>query len=841
MKKHFNNIINHNNIRLLVIFIGVSILFFILIVKLYTLQIVQGEFLKNQVLGTISKPITLDAPRGNIYDKFGRPLAVNESSFTVNIDPSISIPNINDVILKTINVLEQNGEQLVDEFPISKEKPYTFLFNGSESLEKTWKNDMNLGETSNVSIEEINAEEAFTILREKFEIDSNLSDEDARKILLVRSELYKRRFSKFIPITLAYDVSEKTIATIEENSSEFLGIYIDVEGKRVYPAGKSFSHTLGYIRSINSEELEYYKSNGFTEYSSNDIVGKEGIEKAFETTLNGVDGTAYYEVDNLGRKIKKNEELSIDPISGNDVFLTLDANLNQVVYDAVETTLRDVIINRLLGKNTAGPNYSSKDIYASMVKANNLDMKKILSSESNTYSNNLKEYIISKDSTAIDDLEKARTILSDGIKNNLVSQTNVILALYEQGVIIDDESYINRIKSGNISSLQFLIDKLNTLQITPHMTGMLQAPASASVIVTDIKSGDVLSSVSYPSYDNNRFVNNFDNDYYRQLSNDPTSPMNNRPFTEPRAPGSTFKPITAIAALETGIITPKTTIYDKDVFTEAGKPYAQCWIHGSHGNVDVEKSLEVSCNYFYYDISHRMGIEILNKYMEDFGLNERSGVEIYELYDSSSLQKYPSKISSPDYKRYVESSRNPDALERDLSWKPGDTIRTSIGQAYNNYTAAILAKYTATLANGGYRYSLHFLDKITDNSENLVQEYEPVLEKKIEISPENLQAVHNGMYRVTSGTNGTLRNAFSGFPIKVAAKSGTAQENKNYNDHNVYIGFAPYDDPQIAISVFIPYGDDSYSPAPKITKKILEEYLGLNKEPEKTYTNSLTK
>ena len=833
MKKNFNYIINHNNIRLLVIFIGVSILFFILIVKLYTLQIVQGEFLKNQVLGTISKPITLDAPRGNIYDKFGRPLAVNESSFTVNIDPSISIPNINDVILKTINVLEQNGEQLVDEFPISKEKPYTFLFNGSESLEKTWKNDMNLGETSNVSIEEINAEEAFRILREKFEIDSDLSDEDARKILLVRSELYKRRFSKFIPITLAYDVSEKTIATIEENSSEFLGIYIDVEGKRVYPAGKSFSHTLGYIRSINSEELEYYKSNGFTEYSSNDIVGKEGIEKAFETTLNGVDGTAYYEVDNLGRKIKKNEELSIDPISGNDVFLTLDANLNQVVYDAVETTLRDVIINRLLGKNTAGPNYSSKDIYASMVKANNLDMKKILSSESNTYSNNLKEYIISKDSTAIDDLEKARTILSDGIKNNLVSQTNVILALYEQGVIVDDESYINRIKSGNISSLQFLIDKLNTLQITPHMTGMLQAPASASVIVTDVKSGDVLSSVSYPSYDNNRFVNNFDNDYYRQLSNDPTSPMNNRPFTEPRAPGSTFKPITAIAALETGIITPKTTIYDKDVFTEAGKPYAQCWIHGSHGNVDVEKSLEVSCNYFYYDISHRMGIEILNKYMEDFGLNERSGVEIYELYDSSSLQKYPSKISSPDYKRYVESSRNPDALERDLSWKPGDTIRTSIGQAYNNYTAAILAKYTATLANGGYRYSLHFLDKITDNSENLVQEYEPVLEKKIEISPENLQAVHNGMYRVTSGTNGTLRNAFSGFPIKVAAKSGTAQENKNYNDHNVYIGFAPYDDPQIAISVFIPYGDDSYSPAPKITKKILEEYLSLNKEAEK--------
>lgn len=838
----------NNNIRLWIIFIGISILFFILIIKLYTLQIVQGEFLKNQVLGNISKPITLEAPRGNIYDKFGRPLATNESSFTVNIDPSININpkitgfSLNDVILKTIDVLEQNNEQIIDEFPISKDKPYTFLFNESKSLEKTWKNDMNLEKNSlNIPIDDITAEQAFIFLREKFEVDPTLSDEDARKILLVRSELYKRRFSKFIPVTLAYDVSEKTISIIEENSSEFLSIYIDVEGKRVYPAGDSFSHTLGYIRSINPEELEYYQSKGFKEYNSNDIIGKEGIEKAFETTLNGIDGTAYYEVDNLGRKIRKNEDLSIDPIPGDDVFLTLDANLNNVIFNSIETTLSEVIVNRLLGRNSNGPNLSSKDIFSAMVKANTLDIKNVLSSQPSSYSYKLREYIISKDSNAINDLENAKTILSDGIKNNLVSQNTIILSLYEQGVIVDDEKYVNRIKSGNLSPLQFLIDKLNSLQITPHMTGMLQAPASASVIVSDVKTGAILSSVSYPSYDNNEFVNNFNNEYYRKLNNDPTSPMNNRPFTEPRAPGSTFKPITAIAALENGIITPKTTIYDKDIFTEAGKPYAQCWIHGSHGNVDVEKSLEVSCNYFYYDISYRMGIQLLNKYMEEFGLNQRSGVEIYELYDSSYLQKYPSKISSPEYKKYVESSRNPDAKERDLSWKAGDTIRTAIGQAYNNYTASIMVKYTATLANGGYRYALHFLNKITDNSGSIIDEYEPILEHKIEISPENLKAIHNGMYRVTTGTNGTLTRAFKDFPVKVAAKSGTAQENKKYNNHNVYIGFAPYDDPQIAISIFIPYGDDSYSPAPKITKKILEEYLALNKEPERKYTNSLTK
>ncbi|WP_317368506.1 penicillin-binding transpeptidase domain-containing protein [uncultured Tyzzerella sp.] len=846
MKRRLNT--NNHTLRLLIIFIAISVLFFILIAKLYTLQIVQGEFLKNQVLGSILKPVNLEAPRGNIYDKFGRPLAVNESSFTVNIDPSTNINpkitgfSLNDVILKTMNVLQSNNEQIIDEFPISKEKPYTFLFNGSESLEKTWKNDMNLEKNSlDIPLEDITAEQAFNFLKEKFEIDPSLSDEDARKILIVRSELHKRRFSKFIPVTLAYDVSQKTISKIEENSSEFLSIYIDVEGKRVYPAGDSFSHTLGYIRSINPDELKYYQSKGFKEYDNNDIVGKEGIEKAFETTLNGIDGTAYYEVDNLGRKIKKNEDSSEEPIPGDDVFLTLDANLNNVIYNAVETTLSEVIINRLLGKNYNGPNLSSKDIFSSMVKANTLDMKKILASKDNTYSYKLKNYILSKNSNNANDLEESKKILADGIKNNLVSQNAMILALYEQGVIVDNEKYVNRIKSGNLSPLQFLIDKLTSLQITPHMTGMLQAPASASVIVSDIKSGAILSSVSYPSYDNNRFVNNFDNDYYRQLHNDPTSPMNNRPFTEPRAPGSTFKPITAVAALENGIITPRTTIYDKDIFKEAGKPYAQCWIHGSHGNVDVEKSLEVSCNYFYYDISHRMGIQILNKYMEEFGLNQRSGVEIYELYDSSNLKKYPSKISSPEYKRYIESSRNPEAEERDLSWKAGDTIRTSIGQAYNNYTASIIVKYTATLANGGYRYSLHFLDKIADNNGNILEEYEPILEHKINIAPENLKAIHNGMYRVTTGSHGTLTKAFKDFPVKVAAKSGTAQENLKYNNHNVYIGFAPYDDPQIAISVFIPYGDDSYSPAPKITKKILEEYLALNKEPEKKYTNSLTK
>ncbi|MDE6181588.1 MAG: hypothetical protein K2F59_00095, partial [Eubacteriales bacterium] len=671
-------------------------------------------------------------------------------------------------------------------------------------------------------------------------VDPNLSDEDARKILMVRSELYKKRFLRFLPVTLAYDVSKKTIGTIEENSSEFISINIDVEATREYPEKQFFSHILGYIRGINSEELKEYEKQGLKNYDMNDIVGKEGIEKSFETELKGIDGKAYYEVDTNGRKIKENKERTIPPIPGNDVFLTTDAHLTEVAFNALEYELTQTIKNRLLGRNKH-INYSSKDILKAIVSSNNLDIKKVLATEDNSYQNTLKKYIYSQNKDAINDYESARKILATGVENGSVSQVNIIMALFEQGFITADSDYKNRVRSGNISPLQVILDKLNSGELTPQMTGLPEAPATGSVFITDL-TGNVLVSVSYPSYDNNMLVNTFNNEYYAKISQDPTNPLTNRPLTEPRAPGSIFKMIPAVAALETGLITPNTTIYDKGTFTEAGKPYARCWIgngHGSHGHVNLATSLEVSCNYFYYDISYRMGIETMNRYMEAFGLNDKTGVEIYELYDHSSMQKYPSKISSPEYKRYITALRNPDAKESDLKWTAGNTIRTAIGQDFNNYTSATMTKYIATLANGGKRYSLHFLNKITDNEGNIQKEYVPNLEYEVEMSDSTLKAIRQGMYQVTSGSHGTLRAHFKDFPFKVAAKSGTAQESPKKNDHNVFTCFAPYDNPQIAITVIIPYGDDTYSPSAKIAKKIITEYFGLDKEPEKIYSNKL--
>lgn len=843
MNNIYDKLVKFFNNRLIIMFIVITSMFFILVIKLFNLQIINGEFFNINVRNTTLKEITVPAPRGTIYDRYGRPLAVNNSSFTVNIDASINVENLNDVLLKLIGLLEKNGEEIIDEFPISETKPYTFLYDGSETKEKRWKLDMNLDK-------DLTAEQAFYALREKFKIDENLSDEQARKILSLRCELYLKRYSKFIPVTVAYDIKKETIAAIEEEKSNYPSIYIDVETMRYYPSGNLFSHLLGYIRIITESEYKtMYAQHGYTR---TDIVGKDGIEKSFELELNGQDGKTFVEVDNLGRRINTIDSKSVDPIPGNKVFLTVDKELQEAAYNILETNLRDTLISRLTGRSKEF-SFTLKQLLMSMVRSNNISIEKILSAPENTVQDNIKKYILSVDENASQKDENGKyelaiQILIDGIDKGAVSGAQLVLTMHEQGLITGDENFVSRVKNGNISALQAILNKMHEGEITPQMTAM--DPCTGSIVVTDVNTGEILASVTYPSYDNNELVNNFNNEYYIRLQNDPTTPLVNRPFAEPRAPGSTFKMITAIAGLEEGLITPYSTTYDKGTFTDAGKPYARCWIgsgKGSHGTVNVAHALEVSCNYFFYELSYRMGnskngttlkgIETLNKYMRDFGLDDPTGVEIYELYDST--KSYPSNISSPEYKKYVDTLYNPNISESETKWYDGQTIRTAIGQSYNNYTSATMAKYIATLANGGTRYTMHFLDKITSYDGKLKEKKEPNVETVLDIKPQNLKAVHEGMLLVTSGSKGTLRGSFNGFPVKVAAKSGTAQQSDLRSEHTLFVGFAPYDEPQISITVLLPFGNDSTSPAPNIAKQVIAEYLKLNSEPEKLSYNTL--
>ena len=839
MRNLIYKITEYAHIRLIIMLIVVFSMFFTLVVKLFDLQIKQGDYYNKEVKGTTLRDIVVEAPRGTIYDRYGRPLAVNTSAFTVNLDPSVTVENLNEVLGNLVELLENNNEEITIELPISSTLPHVFLFDGSTSQEKRWKTDMGLDE-------DLSANDAFYKLRLLFDIDYDMSDEDAAKILGLRCALYQKRFSKYVPISVAGNVSDATVTTLQEQKSNFSGVYVDVESLRTYPEGKYFSHLLGYIGNITETELSAYAEKGYT---STDIIGKDGMEKAMEAELNGIDGMEYVEVDSLGRRINTIESETIDPIPGDKVFLTVDSDLQKATYDALQEALRDAQISRLTGASK-DYTYNIKQVLESMIESDNIRLKDIMESKEGSTQFKIKQYILSVDETAVENDDLARQLIIDGLDKGKVTGSQLILTMHEQGTITGDENFVNRVRNGNISALQVILDKLRSGEITPQMTAM--DPSTGSVVISDIYSGDVLSAVTYPSYDNNELVNNFNNDYYRRLQNDPLTPMLNRPFMEPRAPGSTFKMITAIAGLEEGLIGPGTTIHDKGTFKDAGRPYARCWIgsgSGSHGSINVSHALEVSCNYFFYTLSYNMGnsknnstargIATLNKYMTAFGLNDKTGVEIYELYNS--MKNYPSNISSPEYKEYIYRARNPEVSDSEVQWRDGDTIRTAIGQSFNNYTSAILTKYIATLANGGTRYSMHFLDKVTSYKGDAVKDYEPIVEQELDIKDRNLNAVYEGMLMVTKGSKGTLRNAFADFPVEVAAKSGTAQEASYRSEHTIFVAYAPYDDPQIAITVLIPYGNDTTSPAPKVAKVAIAEYLDINAEPEKSSYNTLTK
>lgn len=686
--------------------------------------------------------------------------------------------------------------------------------------------------------ENLTAEQCFEELKKRFDIDNTTDNIMTGKILGLRCALYEKRYSKYIPIPIAYNISEKTLTVLREQGSSFPCAFIDNQSNRKYPYGKYFSHILGYIGVITDEELNKTSNR---DYSINDIIGKDGIEKSYESDLRGTNGSQYIEVDSSGRRITTVENEGVNPIPGNNVFLTVDADLQKTAYDALEDALTNAQISRLSGGDYS---YSVSAVFKSMIESDNIRIKNILNSNEDTTQGTIKSYILSQNKSAINNIDTAREILLKGFENNAISGSQLLIAMYEQGLITDNDDVITKLKSGILSSSSALIMKMKSQEITPQMTAM--DPCTGSVVVNDVNSGDVLAAVTYPSYDNNELVNSFNNEYYLRLQNDPTTPMVNRPYQEPRAPGSTFKMITAAAALEEGIVTPNSTIYDKGTFKDAGKPYARCWIgsgNGSHGAVNVSGALEVSCNYYFYTVAYNMGsesIKKLNNYMRAFGLDNPTGVEIYELYNS--MTNYPTRISSPEYKEYVTKQRYENPSASDLKWSAGDTIRTAIGQSYNNYTSAILSKYIATLANGGTRYKNHFMSKIVNSNGDIISQYKDVVEENIELKQSTLDAIFRGMYLVTSGEKGTLRNSFKDFPINVAAKSGTAQESDKRSEHTIFVAFAPYETPQISISVLIPYGNDSSTaPAPTVAKAVISEYMQLNTTIENRSYNTLVK
>lgn len=358
---------------------------------------------------------------------------------------------------------------------------------------------------------------------------------------------------------------------------------------------------------------------------------------------------------------------------------------------------------------------------------------------------------------------------------------------------------------------------IKKIRETPDSANYGDAQSGAAVVI-DVNTGEILAMVSYPTYDPELFLADVSDPEVSKaiydINTDKNSTLMNKAAMGIYAPGSTFKMLTAIAALEEGVITPEETVYDQGVFNYYNLG-ARCWIwsssRGSHGHVNISKGIRVSCNYFFYEMGRRLGIDNIYKWGELFGLGRKTGIELPE---SEGI------LAGPEYRK-----------KTGRQWYPGDTIHAAIGQGDNAFTPLQLAQYVAAIANGGKRYKPFIVKRIEKNDGTIVREGTPQLVEDTEIKPETLKAVFEGMLGVTTEIGGTATGAFWDFPIKVAGKTGTAQSPvKNASDNALFVGFAPYDNPEIAVAVVVHNGVHGSNIAP-IARDIFAEYFGLNGDP----------
>lgn len=679
---------NKRNVRYNILTVIVYIIGIILLVQLFNLQIVHGEEYLQKSSSRLTRENKIIAARGDILDRNGNILAGTFNQYSVEIYKSkIDTQTLNNTLLKVVNVLEANGDKYKDEFPV-KINPTEFII-GDESL-KTWLKNNELEENSS-------PEDVLQKYKEKYQINNN-NIEEVRKIIAIRYGIQTEGYSSMSSYTIAKNVSNKSVAVFEEQNLEFPGISISASSVRKYLRGSLAAHTIGYIGSINEDE---YKNN--EGYSMNDYIGKAGIEYVFEPYLRGKNGKKQTDMSIDGTTT--GEYVTEEAVQGNDVVLTIDANLQAVT----ETALKN-------------------------------------------------------------NIEKIRT-------GGFYEQRNV---------------------------------------------------NAGAAVVLDVKTGEVLAMASYPDFEPELFVNGISTEKWNEYTKAEKSALVNRAIQSAYAPGSTFKMISAIAGLETGAVNATETIYDTGIYPKGYNP--RCWIYSreghGHGALNVSGAIKNSCNYYFYEVITRMGIENLEKYATYFGLGQKTNIEL------------PGEVSGT-----LAGKKLYDKLGQ--TWYYGNSLSAVIGQAENNFTPLQMARYIAMLANGGKSVNVSIIKDIVDaNGVSLGKdEIEKYTENKLNLSKinnedlnikkENLDVVLEGMKSVTTETGGTAYGVFKDFDIEVGGKTGSAEAGNNVNAW--FVGFAPYENPEIAIVVMVENGSHGSYTA-EVTKEIIEQHFKLKEEAKENVT-----
>jgi penicillin-binding protein 2 len=768
------------------------LVFAALLLRLAQITVVLGDYYYEISHERKTVYMELRGTRGEIFDRYGLPLAQNRQIFSVQLDRRkmpLGHTRINQMILNFLDVLESSGEMdsLILNLPIGIDEsgnPY-YAWRDKDEETQVWRFDR---WRKNASIDQpLPAVEMLKHLRERYEIDESIPDDLALKIISIRLDVFLNRFSTN-PVRVAADLSHSAISKLEIRSDLLPGINVFVETARLYPLGEVASHVLGHVGRIDEEKVEDYTEKGYN--PAIDSIGKRGIEAYAENRLTaGITerhGEMMAEVDSRGRVIRV---ISKTPAQdGNDVILTIDRALQKAVEDILEREIKD------MSSPEPPPPYNQAD-------------------------------------------------------------------------------------------------------------GERKAPLArqGAAVVMDVNTGELLALASYPSFDPNWYVHGISQENYDTILE--MRALTAMAFQERYAPGSTFKMLIGIAGLMEGKITLDEKIVCRDEFIRHGWSESvapECWAYYGHGPLDLESALEVSCNYFFYEVADRLGIDAINKWADIFGVNGYTGiteigdVETFaggphnkELVHRSSIETSIRRLMNqyiPEFREtdediqekhvkrladlphttlsreireiirdemgFLDTREDSDALANVSDkirfdvlrhykrWLAMDTVMTGTGQAYVRLTPLSAARLTASLANGGKVLKPRLVRGIV--SENGEIEYtQPEVLNEAMVDEQYMQAIKQGMLKAVFdvtprvGHSGTAVRTFAGMDenITLGGKTGTAQTVAGVEERNTawFMSFTPFDNPQIAVVVMIPNGRSS-SNAAYVARKIIEEYYRLSEQ-----------
>lgn len=926
-----NNIKKKKKInRYSVVIIIMFIIFSAIIARLVYLQVFKYDDYKDRANTRSTRFISEKAPRGKIYDANGNLLATNVQTYVLTFtETTESTDNFYSTMSKVFKLLDENGEKQQDDFKLKlneKNQPY-FDFNVSsddsnkaleirfkrdrgldyEISKKLFPNKQELSDSDEAKIDEellkISPEDTFYYLVKSYklqellitdkselknyekmtgeeitkEILKKISYSELRRYMVVKDAIKMQSFSGFKPVTIANISKRDTAFIFYQKLNSLPGIDVSMEPTREYPYGTLASSVIGYVSSIDSSKKSRYEERGYD--VSTDLIGKAGIESAFESYLKGSVGGTTVKVNSQGRKTE--ELFKLEPSPGKNVHLTIDKNIQYSAEQTLQAQL-EYVKNSYVDYETGQKGFNATRGAAVAIEA----------------------------------------------------KTGRVLALV---------SYPNY--DPNIFS--------QPGQLTPELSKQLFSPDYETFAKQFITQHNLNKTVDdlFPKDSNGVRQDKYDL-YPKPFYNYATMGL--------IPPGSTFKPLTSLAALEEGVVDANTRMNDRKYFNTRPEILGS-WapaddkLHGN--NIDITEALAVSCNFYYYESAVRMylkngtnkeGLNSIAKYAWKLGMGTdpnsntkpSTGIEIgesfgqtynydyfksqtlyysrYELVnflengkygntgsysfvaldignkdsDSDELKEAKQKVKdliinfiknvngskinakelnafNADLKPLLDNLQTNSKIfsDRIKSYNsmgkkyshsaviaaidqfiydkvgaintPAELVNASIGQGVNNFSLVQIASYISTIVNGGTRYKVHLVDKITDVNGNTVDEYKPEVLGKVDMKPSTLQLIKEGMRKANAGEEGTASAVFRGFPISTGGKTGTATYSSNQSEFGrsafgVYVSFAPVEDPQIVVAVVLYDGAHGYLGAP-VARAIYETYF--REEIKKQYPN----